>query len=86
MPTVTFNLDRMEYDDKDWLEILKSFNNATWDGRVLAQAHWEYVKSVLEAHGEEEEIINLIGFHYVEAFKHGYKHGREDCELYRGGD
>lgn len=86
MPTVTFNLDRREYDDKEWAAILNAFGNPIWDEQSLAKAHWEYVKSVLEAHGEEEEIINLIGFHYVEAFKRGYKHGREDCELYRGGD
>jgi len=41
----------------------------------LADAHWEYVKSVLEAHSEDENVIEKIGFHYKTAFVHGHKHG-----------
>lgn len=45
----------------------------------LASAHWGYVKSVLEAHDEDPNIIERCGFHYREAFIHGYKHGVESC-------
>lgn len=45
----------------------------------LASAHWGYVKSVLEAHNEDPKIIEQCGFHYREAFIHGYKHGVESC-------
>lgn len=31
----------------------------------LAGKHWDYVRSVLEAHGADKEEIGLIGFHYV---------------------
>ena len=41
----------------------------------LADDHWNYVKAVLEAHGEEESVIEKIGFHYRTALEHGYKHG-----------
>ena len=47
----------------------------------LAKAHWEYVKSVLVRHGVENPELNLIGFHYMTAFIHGYKHGIEDKEI-----
>lgn len=45
----------------------------------LASAHWGYVKSVLEAHDEDPTVIEQCGFHYREAFTHGYKHGVESC-------
>jgi hypothetical protein len=45
----------------------------------LADAHWGYVKSVLEAHNEDPKIIEQCGFHYREAFIHGFKHGVEPC-------
>jgi len=44
----------------------------------LAQEHWEYIEKLLKTHGEKEEIIRKIGFHYKTAFKHGYKHALED--------
>ena len=44
----------------------------------LADAHWDYVKAVLEHAGETPEIIGIIGFHYRTAMIHGYKHGRND--------
>lgn len=45
----------------------------------LADSHWGYVKSVLEAHDEAPDIVERCGFHYREAFIHGYKHGVESC-------
>jgi len=43
----------------------------------LAEAHWSYVKSLLEAHGEAEATVELIGFHYCSSFLYGFKHGVE---------
>lgn len=45
-----------------------------------AEAHWEYVKSVLISHGENDETIEKCGFHYRTAFTHGYKHGIESVQ------
>jgi hypothetical protein len=44
----------------------------------LAEAHWKYIKSLLEAHGEDSDEVYRIGFHYKSAFIHGYKHAMED--------
>lgn len=44
----------------------------------LAEAHWSYVRSVLESHRIATDIITAVGFHYKSAFAHGYKHGQED--------
>jgi hypothetical protein len=44
----------------------------------LAEAHWDYVESVLRAHDEDEDIINRCKHHYITAFVHGWKHARED--------
>lgn len=43
----------------------------------LASAHWGYVKSLLELHGEEPVVIEKCGQHYRAAFVHGFKHGVE---------
>jgi hypothetical protein len=43
-----------------------------------ANQHWEYIKSLLEMHGSDKEIIKLIGFHYTTAMIHGHKHGKQD--------
>jgi 1,6-anhydro-N-acetylmuramate kinase len=45
--------------------------------KQLAADHWDYVKSILETHGEEPENIKVIGFHYRSSFQHGFKHGVE---------
>ncbi len=45
---------------------------------VLANAHWSYIRGLLVAHGVIEEEVDIIGFHYKEAFKHGWKHAKED--------
>lgn len=43
----------------------------------LVDAHWEYVESVLIAHGEEDEVIKKCEHHYRTAFIHGWKHAEE---------
>jgi len=45
---------------------------------MLVIAHWKYIKGLLEAHGQEPHIIELIEFHYKSSGIHFYKHGRED--------
>ena len=42
--------------------------------------HWDYVESVLIAHGESADVIYKCGFHYRTAFEHGFKHGVESAE------
>lgn len=49
--------------------------------RQLAISHFDYIGRVLEAHGEDENTIDKIRFHYIEAFVHGYKHSMEDWEM-----
>ena len=44
----------------------------------LAQAHWDYIESLLKAHEVIAEEIQTAEFHYISAFIHGYKHGVED--------
>ena len=46
----------------------------------LAAAHWAYIESVLRSHNEEQAVIEKCGFHYQQAFIHGYKHGQEDLK------
>ena len=46
----------------------------------LIEAHWNYIKVLLQIHGETKEVVNKIGFHYKTAFKHGWKHGFEMIE------
>lgn len=41
--------------------------------------HWLYVKGILVAHGEDEDVIRKIGHHYMTAFEHGLKHGIEEA-------
>ena len=43
----------------------------------LAKAHCDYVVKVLQAHEIPLDVISVVEFHYVEAFKHGFKHGIE---------
>lgn len=44
----------------------------------LAKEHWKYIEKLLEAHGEDIDHVAVAEFHYLEAFKHGYKHCWED--------
>ena len=48
-------------------------------GASLSEQHWEYVRGVLQAHGERPEVIEKCGWHYRSAFDHGYKHGCQDA-------
>jgi hypothetical protein len=41
----------------------------------LIESHWEYIEALLTAHGVKE--IEIIKFHYMSAFEHGFKHGVE---------
>lgn len=50
----------------------------------LAKDHWEYIKSLLLTHDEDPNVIEKIGFHYISAFIHGYKHGADKYENYKG--
>ena len=50
------------------------------DVEKLAYDHWSYISGLLHAHGEEEYVIQKIGYHYVTAFIHGYKHAVEEIE------
>ena len=43
----------------------------------LAAAHWKYVDSLLAVHGLNERTRAAIGFHYISAMVHGFKHGVE---------
>lgn len=43
----------------------------------LAEDHWKYIERLLEMHGEDDEVVDKIGFHYVSAFVHGFKHARD---------
>ena len=46
----------------------------------IARDHWDYIKDLLETHGCFEGLSELE-FHYITAFKHGYKHGLYDKEI-----
>lgn len=57
------------------------------EARKLAEAHWGYnqigLKKALmlnENYSEEEidDILDLIGYYYIEAMVHGVKHEREE--------
>ena len=43
--------------------------------KKLAQEHWNYVEELLHTHGESDDVIEKIGFHYKSAMIHGVKHG-----------
>jgi hypothetical protein len=53
-------------------------NDISEKGKELGETHWKYIESLLIVHGEDEEIIQKIKFHYIQAMKHGYKHGIND--------
>ena len=48
----------------------------------LAVAHWYYVKAVIinSESNIHPRMLDIIGFHYITAFKHGHGHGYENCE------
>ena len=47
-------------------------------GEQLAELHWMYISELLQAHGVKYESERVAEHHYIEAFKHGYKHCYED--------
>jgi len=47
-------------------------------GLELGEQHWNYIENLLKVHGEDESVIEKIKFHYIQAMKHGYKHGIND--------
>ncbi len=49
----------------------------TDDPHRLADDHWAYIESLLTMHGETEDIIQKVGWHYKTAFIHGFKHAME---------
>lgn len=51
--------------------------------KELAMAHWDYVKRLLDVHQVDEFTVRAIGFHYVEAFMHGYKHAVEERDAWQ---
>ena len=48
--------------------------------KELANAHWNYIRGVLDNTPLGDKVIEVIEFHYITAFIHGYKHGVEDTE------
>ena len=48
-------------------------------GKELANDHWSYVEAILIAHGQPDDLISMVGFHYKTALQHGYKHGVEEA-------
>ena len=61
---------------------------AEYEHSQMAQEQWAYVRAVIERgtldKGEVHDMIGCfnvddIGFHYMTAFDHGYKHGKGEC-------
>ena len=52
------------------------------DLEKMVNDHWDYVRELLIAHGEDTAYVTTIGYHYKSAFKHGFKHAQE---LYKFG-
>ena len=46
------------------------------EAQKLAEEHWSYIGKLMELMLGRE--LELLKFHYTEAFIHGYKHGLED--------
>ena len=44
----------------------------------LIESHWDYISKLLQVHGEPNETIYKIGYHYKTAFAHGWKHAKEE--------
>ncbi len=42
------------------------------EARELAEKHWEYTEKIIL------ELLILTKYLYIEAMKHGVRHGRED--------
>ena len=44
----------------------------------ITYQHWDYIKKLLILHGIDESILKIVEFHYISAFEHGLKHGRDE--------
>lgn len=53
-------------------------NEVSEKGNKIGETHWEYIEKLLRVHGEDDKVIEKIKFHYIQAMKHGYKHGLSD--------
>ena len=49
----------------------------------LSNAHWQFISDLLDAHRIEDSEIETARFHYLQAFRHGYKHALEDVKAER---
>lgn len=58
--------------------VVKNENTIPKTSKQLADEHWGYIVGLLEAHEEDNKLIDQIGFHYKSAFIHGYKHAMEE--------
>jgi len=56
-------------------------NEISERGRELGETHWKYIEELLRVHGEDEQVIKKIKFHYVQAMKHGFKHGISERKM-----
>lgn len=48
--------------------------------KEMSEQHWGYVKGILLIHGEDPNVVDKIGWHYVQAMIHGYKHAVQDSD------
>jgi len=44
------------------------------DIRAEAEAHWDYTDKIIQ------DMLNLVRTAYIEAFIHGFKHGKREAE------
>ena len=52
------------------------------DYKKRIEEHWEnYVKPLLEAHGERPGVIRKCEFHYISSGIHFYNHALEDYDI-----
>lgn len=47
-------------------------------GDKLARQHFNYIGELLRTRRIDGETLNVIRFHYISAFTHGYKYGRKE--------
>jgi hypothetical protein len=52
----------------------------TKEVKEMCEQHWSYVKGILIMHGEDLNVIDKIGWHYIQAMMHGYKHAVQDMD------
>ena len=45
--------------------------------RNLSEAHWNYIYDLLMRHDIDDDVIDIVDFHYRTAFEHGFGHGAE---------